>query len=119
MNWKTKSFNKGIENPLADLLNSSHQKEPVMTVIIRRVEQSDHEYFAYVKSICGKATYFLYFCDDIGGAIVLHNFVEMLRRYFHKDEVKVKLQDTAVELKNTYLLSIVRETQTPPEPAVT
>ena len=50
-----------------------------MTVTIRRIEDSQREYFAYAKSICGKATYFLYFCDDIFGAVVLHNFVEMLR----------------------------------------
>jgi len=40
-----------------------------MTVTVRRVENSQHEYFAYAKSICGKATYFLYFIDDIWGAV--------------------------------------------------
>ena len=82
-----------------------------MTVTIRRVEKSDHEYFAYAKSICGKATYFLYFTDDIWGAVVLHNFVEMLRRFFEKEHVKLKLQDTTIQLKNEYLLSIFREGQ--------
>ena len=78
-----------------------------MTITIRRVEQSEHEYFAYVKSTCGKATYFLYFCDDIAGAIVLYNFVEMLRRHFQKDAIKVKLHDSTIQLKNAHLLSIV------------
>ena len=87
-----------------------------MTVIIRRLEQSDHEYIAYVKSICGKATYFLYFCDDIGGAIVLHNFVEMLRRHFHHDEVEVTLHDSTIQLKNAFLLSIFTEVQSPAPP---
>ncbi len=80
-----------------------------MTVTVRRVESSEHEYFAYAKSICGKATYFVYFTDDIWGAIVLHNFVEMLRRFFEKESIKVRLQDTAVQLKNEYLLTILRE----------
>jgi len=84
-----------------------HRKELSMTVTIGRIENAEHEYFAYTKSICGKATYFLYFCDDIFGAVVLHNFVEMLRRFFEKD-VHVKLQDTTVQLKNEYLLSILR-----------
>jgi hypothetical protein len=83
------------------------RKELSMTVTIRRIENAEREYFAYAKSICGKATYFLYFCDDIFGAVVLHNFVEMLRRFFEKD-VQVKLQDTTVQLKNEYLLSILR-----------
>lgn len=80
-----------------------------MTVTVRRVESSEHEYFAYAKSICGKATYFVYFTDDIWGAIVLHNFVEMLRRFFEKESIKVRIQDTAIQLKNEYLLTILRE----------
>ena len=106
-----------LKSLLAGLLNKSHLKELAMTITIRRVEQSEHEYFAYVKSMCGKATYFLYFCDDIGGAIVLHNFVEMLRLYFKNDEVKVKLHDSTIQLKNAHLLSIFREAQSMEQPA--
>jgi hypothetical protein len=83
-------------------------KEPTMIVTVRRVENSQHEYFAYAKSICGKATYFLYFTDDIWGAVVLHNFVEMLRRFFEKENVELRLQDTTIQLKNEYLLAILR-----------
>ena len=82
-----------------------------MTVMVRRIEKSDHEYFAYAKSICGRATYFLYFTDDILGAIVLHNFVEMLRRFFEKEQITLKFQDYTVQIKNEYLLSIFREDQ--------
>ena len=32
-----------------------------MTVTIRKIEKSESEYIAYAKSMCGKATYFLYF----------------------------------------------------------
>ncbi len=88
-----------------------------MTVIVRRVEKSDHQYFAYAKSMCGKATYFLYFTDDIGGAIILHNFVEMLRRFFHNDHVEVKLHNTTVQLKNPYLLSILNEARSIESPS--
>ena len=48
-----------------------------MTVIIRAVEDSSTEYFAYAKSMRGTATYFVYFTDDIWGAVALHNFVQM------------------------------------------
>ena len=98
-----------IERLISHLAKSKkpHRKELSMTVTIRRIENAEREYFAYTKSTCGKATYFLYFCDDIFGAVVLHNFVEMLRRFFEKD-VQVKLQDTTVQMKNEYLLSILR-----------
>ena len=87
-----------------------------MIVTVRRVENSQHEYFAYAKSICGKATYFLYFLDDIWGAVVLHNFVEMLRRFFKKDTIELKLQDTTIQLKNEYLLRILRDGHTTERP---
>lgn len=85
------------------------EKELPMTVSVRRIEHSEHEYFAYTKSLCGKATYFLYFTDDIWGAIVLNNFVEMLRRFFEKEEVRINFTDTTVQPKNEYLLTILRE----------
>ena len=37
-----------------------------MTVTIRKLDKSDHDYFAYAKSLCGKATYFVYFKDYLG-----------------------------------------------------
>ena len=80
-----------------------------MIVTVRRVENSQHEYFAYVKSICGKGTYFLYFLDDIWGALVLHNFVGMLRRFFDKQNVEIRLQDNTIQLKNEHLLTILRD----------
>ena len=79
-----------------------------MTVTVRRLEHAQHEYFAYAKSICGRATYFLYFTDDILGAVVLHNFVEMLRRFFEKDRIEIRLQESTIQLKNEYLLKLLR-----------
>ena len=49
-----------------------------MTVTIRKLDKTDHDYFAYTKSLCGKATYLVYFQDDIWGAMILHNFIDML-----------------------------------------
>lgn len=82
-----------------------------MIVTVRRVENSHthHEFFAYAKSICGKATYFLYFTDDIWGAMVLHNFVEMLRLFFKKETIELKLHDDTLHLKNDRLLNILRD----------
>ena len=93
------------------LAKTSVKKEQSMIVTVRRIEHSEHEYFAYAKSLCGKATYFLYFSDDIFGAIVLHNFVEMLSRFFEKEDVQVKLHDRTVHLHNEHLLLILREKQ--------
>jgi len=45
-----------------------------MTIIIRKLDKTKHEYLAYTKSLCGKATYFILFEDNILGAVTLHNF---------------------------------------------
>jgi hypothetical protein len=80
-----------------------------MNVTIRRLEHSDHEYLAYAKSLCGKATYFLYFCDDIWGAVVLCNFVQMLKSYFQAEKLKLTVHENAVCLKNEQILAFLNE----------
>lgn len=80
-----------------------------MTVTIRRIGDSDREYFAYTKSLCGRATYFVYFTDDIWGAMTLHDFVEMLRKHFEVHEVDLAFRDTSIQLKNELLLEVLRD----------
>jgi len=42
-----------------------------MNVIIKKLENKEHEYFAYAKSLSGKATYFVYFQDHRDASIIL------------------------------------------------
>ena len=79
-----------------------------MTVIIRSVEDSATEYFAYTKSLRGTATYFVYFTDDIWGAVALHNFVQMLQTHFKVPRIEVTLSDKTIHLKNDRLLDLLR-----------
>lgn len=79
-----------------------------MTVIIKKLENKEHEYFAYTKSLCGKATYFVYFQDNIWGAVALHNFIEMLRSFFQPANVHVTVADGNITLKNDALLEILK-----------
>ena len=80
-----------------------------MNVTIRRLEKSDHEYIAYVKSLCGKATYFLYFTDGLFGAVALCNFVEMLKSYFKADKLDLTIHENAVSLKHEEILALLKE----------
>lgn len=79
-----------------------------MTVTIKKLENKNHEYFAYAKSLCGKATYFVYFQDNIWGAVALHNFIEMLRSFFQPVNVHVTIADGNITLKNDALLEILK-----------
>ena len=80
-----------------------------MTVIIRKLDKTEHEYFAYAKSYCGKATYIVYFEDNIWGAVTLHNFVEMLRMYFQQQKVVVNIEDKNLKIKNESILELIKE----------
>lgn len=80
-----------------------------MTVTIRKIEKSENEYIAYAKSMCGKATYFLYFKAGIWGAVVLCNFVQMLKSFFEPEKLKITVHENAVSLKNTEILTLLRE----------
>ena len=80
-----------------------------MTVIIRKLDKTEHEYFAYAKSFCGKATYIVYFEDTIWGAVTLHNFIEMLRTYFQENKVDVNINDKNLTIKNDLILDLIRK----------
>ena len=80
-----------------------------MTVIIRKLDKTEHEYFAYTKSFCGKATYIVYFEDNIWGAVTLHNFVEMLRMYFQQQKVDVNIEDKNLTIKNESILDLIKD----------
>ena len=80
-----------------------------MNVTIRRLEKSDHEYIAYVKSLCGKATYFLYFTDGLFGDVALCNFVEMLKSYLKADKIDLTVHENAVSLKHEEILALLKE----------
>ena len=80
-----------------------------MTITIRRLEHSDHEYIAYTKSMCGRATYFLYFEDGIWGAVVLCNFVQMLKAQFQPERLKLSVHENAASLHNPQILELLKE----------
>jgi hypothetical protein len=79
-----------------------------MTVTVRRLEKSENEYIAYAKSLCGKATYFLYFTDGLYGAVELCNFVEMLKSLFKVDRLDVRVHENALSLKHKEIFALFK-----------
>ena len=45
-----------------------------MTVAIRKIAGTDRDYLASARKFSGHATYFVYFQDNLWGAVALHNF---------------------------------------------
>ena len=79
-----------------------------MIVTIRKLQGTRHEYIAYTKSLCGKATYFVNFEDSIWGAVTLHSFIEMLKMFFQQKRVEVKINERALCMKNEEILSLLK-----------
>ena len=82
-----------------------------MTVIIRKLDNTENEYLAYTKSLCGKSTYFLYFEDNIWGAVTLHNFIEMVKTFFEQEKVEVIIGNKSATVKNEMVLDLIKKEQ--------
>ena len=78
-----------------------------MKIVIRKLEDKEHTYFAYLRGLCGKATYLLYFEDNITGAVSLHNFIEMLQTHFKTPRAEVQVQDRGIEIRSEALLEAI------------
>ena len=78
-----------------------------MKIIIRKLEDREHTYFAYLRGLCGKATYLLYFEDSITGAVSLHNFIEMLQTHFKTGRAEVHIQDREIEIRSEALIEAI------------
>ena len=82
-----------------------------MIVTIRKLHNTQHEYIAYTKSLCGKATYFVHFEDSIWGAVTLNNFIVMLKMFFQQKRVELRVSEKALRIKNEGILSLLKESQ--------
>lgn len=78
-----------------------------MTLNIRTLRDSPHTYLAYVSLASGVATYLLCFTDDILGAMNLHDFAEMLRKYFNLPEVDLAFRDQEVDPNSDAFLRLL------------
>ena len=79
----------------------------MVNVAIRKLAGTDNEYLAYAKTFAGRGTYFVYFQDNIWGAMALHNFVDMLRAVF--DLLRQPPSETVVQ--DNSVSGISRETK--------
>lgn len=80
-----------------------------MIIKIRRIASSDNEYLAYVNNCMGNGAYFLYFMDDILGAVTLCNFTHMIKNYFEQDKIELKVVEKDIKFKNDYILDLLKD----------
>ena len=72
-------------------------------IIIKQIESKQGEYIAYYKSELLKATYSVYFRDNIFGAIALHDFSEMIKGKYKKEDIEFIISEEKLQFKNKAL----------------
>ena len=80
-----------------------------MNCIIRKIEDSENEYFAYIKVNNFKASYFVYFHDDILGAVCLHNFIEMIKTQYQGHQIIITINEKEIVFKNDKIIELLRQ----------
>ena len=80
-----------------------------MQIIIRKIENEEQKYFAYLKSNLGKASYLLYFSDNIYGAVSLNHFIQMINNYFKPAKLEIILQEKEVKIKSEIIKEILMQ----------
>jgi len=72
-------------------------------IIIKEVKNKHGEYIAYYKSELLNATYSVYFRDNIFGAIALHDFSEMIKGKYKKEDIEFIISEEKMQLKSKAL----------------
>lgn len=78
-----------------------------MEIIVRKLEGKERDYCAYIRGLNRKATYMLYFTDDIYGAMSLHTFSEMLRSHFGDGTIRLNLSEAPFTIKSKMILRLI------------
>ena len=72
-------------------------------IIIKEVENRRGEYIAYYRSELLKATYSVYFRDNIFGAIALHDFSEMIKSKYKEEDIEFIISEEKMQFNSKAL----------------
>ena len=85
----------------------SCEDERDLAIVIKPVAGRKGEYLAYCRSRFLDATFSVYFKDTLMGALALHEFMEMIRRKYEKQEVRTLVSEEEILFKNEALLGVL------------
>jgi hypothetical protein len=81
-------------------------------IIIRKIENTKDEYFAYFKNDFLQSTYSIFFNDSIFGAVALNRFYEMIRNHFELKNLTLSISNEFICFKNKALLEEITKIET-------
>lgn len=97
-----KERRKKVVKLMKDMKNTKTTKN--IQITIKQIENRQGEYIAYCRSELLNATYSVYFRDNIFGAIALHDFSEMIKRKYEKEEIEFIISEEKMQFKSKALL---------------
>ena len=78
-------------------------------IIIKKIENTENYFIAYIKNPILKASFSVCFTDSIIGAVALNDFFQMLKLKYVKDNFEFVISDETVNIKNECLLDKIKE----------
>jgi hypothetical protein len=77
-------------------------------IIIKKVENKENFFIAYIKNPVLNASFSVCFTDSICGAIALTEFFQMLKSRYTKEAIEFVMSDEKVNIKNQCLLDEIK-----------
>ncbi|MBN2545511.1 MAG: hypothetical protein JXB50_06925 [Spirochaetes bacterium] len=78
-------------------------------IIIKKIENKDEFFIAYIKNSVLNASFSVCFTDSILGAIALTDFFKMLKSKYEKETIEFVISDDEINIKNQCLLDEIQE----------
>ena len=83
--------------------NNKYKNIRGIKIIIKQIESKQGEYIAYYRSELLNATYSVYFRDNIFGAIALHDFSEMIKSKYKKEDIEFIISEEKMQFNSKAL----------------
>jgi len=80
----------------------------VKEIIIKKIENKDNFFIAYIKNPILNASFSVCFTDSIIGAIALNEFFQMIKNKYIKESIEFIISDEKVNIKNQCLLDEIK-----------
>ena len=74
-------------------------------IIIKKIENKENSFIAYLKNPLLKASYSVCFMDSITGAVALNEFFQMIKFRYSKENFEFVISDKTVNINNESLLN--------------
>jgi len=77
-------------------------------IIIKKIENKDNFFIAYIKNPILNASFSVCFTDSIIGAIALNEFFQMIKNKYIKESIEFIISDEKVNIKNQCLIDEIK-----------